>query len=58
MMTAVASGDTGRVKELIAQGTEINFTDRGLSPLAAAIIASHSATARRPTSSWKRVIAL
>jgi uncharacterized protein len=46
MMTAAASGDTERVKELIAQGTEINFTNQGLSPLGATIIGSHIATAR------------
>jgi ankyrin repeat protein len=46
MMTAAAGGDTGRVKELIAQGTEVNFIDRGLSPLGAAIIGGHIATAR------------
>ncbi len=46
MMAAAASGDTGRAKELIAQGTEVNFTDRGLSPLGAAIIGGHLATAR------------
>src|SRR6266508_793138 len=46
MMTAVAGGNTGRVKDLIAQGAEVKFTDRGLSPLGAAIIAGHLATAR------------
>jgi ankyrin repeat protein len=46
MMTATAAGDTARVKVLIAQGTEVNFIDRGLSPLGAAIIGGHLATAR------------
>src|SRR6266545_4336145 len=46
MLTAAAGGNTGRVKDLIAQGAEANFTDRGLSPLGAAIIAGHLATAR------------
>lgn len=46
MMTAAAGGDTGRIKELIAQGTKVDFTDRGLSPLGAAIIGGHIATAR------------
>lgn len=46
MMTAAAAGDTARVKELIAQGSEVNFTDRGLSPLGVAIIGSHLSTAR------------
>src|SRR2546422_7555393 len=46
MMAAAASGDTGRAKELIAQGTEVNFTDRRLSPLGVAIIGGHLATAR------------
>src|SRR5919106_5856853 len=46
LMTAAAAGDSGRVKELIAQGTKGDFTDRGLSPLGAAIIGGHIATAR------------
>jgi ankyrin repeat protein len=45
-MNVAAAGDSGRVKELIAQGTKVDFTDRGLSPLGAAIIGSHIATAR------------
>src|SRR2546430_10937479 len=46
MMAAAASGDTGRAKELIAQGTEVNFTDRGLSPLGVAFIGGHLSTPR------------
>src|SRR5918999_2040766 len=46
LMTAAAAGDSGRVKELIAQGTKVDFTDRGLSPLGAAIIGGHIVTAR------------
>src|SRR3970040_1145735 len=46
IMTAAATGDGGRVKELIARGTDPNFTDGGLSPLGAATFGGHLASAR------------
>jgi ankyrin repeat protein len=46
IMTAAAAGDTERVKQLVAERTDLNFAIGGLSPLGAAIIGGHLASAR------------